>query len=129
MHQIAATHKAGVISRNKFLFKQAGQRIECRVEFTPTVGGQEDGAGTLSSANVFSLAERGFSANNLRKFKELLDKPYGIVFCADPTNSGKTTSLHSALAEINTPGTKIWTAEDPVEITRTVLKQEMGNLC
>jgi type II secretory ATPase GspE/PulE/Tfp pilus assembly ATPase PilB-like protein len=48
------------------------------------------------------------------RFQEILAKPYGIILCAGPTGSGKTTTLHSALATINTPERKIWTAEDPV---------------
>ncbi len=141
VHQVAATYKAAVISRikiiskldiaehrrpqsGKILLKQAGERIEYRVEITPTVGGQEDAVlRVLSSAHSFSLEELGFSANNLERFKELLEKPYGIILCVGPTGSGKTTSLHSALSEINSPETKIWTAEDPVEITQEGLRQ------
>ena len=141
VHQIAATYKAAVISRvkiiakldiaehrrpqsGKILLKQAGERIEYRVEITPTVGGQEDAVlRVLSSARSFSLQELGFSANNLEQFQQLLRKPYGIILCVGPTGSGKTTSLHSALAEINSPETKIWTAEDPVEITQEGLRQ------
>jgi len=141
VHQIASTYKAAVVSRvkiiskldiaehrrpqsGKILLKQAGKRIEYRVEITPTVGGQEDAVlRVLSSARSFSLQELGFSARNLEQFKELLKKPYGIILCVGPTGSGKTTSLHSALAEINSPETKIWTAEDPVEITQEGLRQ------
>jgi len=53
----------------------------------------------------------------------MITKPYGIVLVVGPTGSGKTTTLHSALAHINQPGTKIWTAEDPVEITQRGLRQ------
>jgi type II secretory ATPase GspE/PulE/Tfp pilus assembly ATPase PilB-like protein len=91
VHQIAATYKAAVISRikiiskldiaehrrpqsRKILLKKAGERIEYRVEITPTVGGQEDAVlRVLSSARSFSLQELGFSANNLEHFKELLE--------------------------------------------------------
>ncbi len=141
VHQIAATYKAAVISRlkiiskldiaehrrpqsGKILLKQAGERIEYRIEVTPTVGGQEDAVlRVLASSHIIPLDNLGFSTNNLRRFKELLYKPYGIILCVGPTGSGKTTSLHSALAEINTPETKIWTAEDPVEITQDGLRQ------
>ena len=141
VHQIAATYKAAVISRlkiiskldiaehrrpqsGKILLKQAGERIEYRIEVTPTVGGQEDAVlRVLASSHIIPLDDLGFSANNLERFKELLYKPYGIILCVGPTGSGKTTSLHSALAEINTPETKIWTAEDPVEITQEGLRQ------
>jgi len=141
VHQIAATYKAAVISRlkiiskldiaehrrpqsGKILLKQAGERIEYRIEVTPTVGGQEDAVlRVLASSHIIPLDDLGFSATNLKRFKELLYKPYGIILCVGPTGSGKTTSLHSALAEINTPDTKIWTAEDPVEITQEGLRQ------
>jgi type II secretory ATPase GspE/PulE/Tfp pilus assembly ATPase PilB-like protein len=53
----------------------------------------------------------------------MIHKPYGIIPCVGPTGSGKTTTLHSGLAEINTPETKIWTAKDPVEITQEGLRQ------
>ncbi len=77
----------------------------------------------LASSHIIPLDDLGFSAHNLERFKALLYKPYGIILCVGPTGSGKTTSLHSALAEINTPDTKIWTAEDPVEITQEGLRQ------
>ena len=57
------------------------------------------------------------------KFKEILAKPYGICLVVGPTGSGKTTTLHSALGSINTEDMKIWTAEDPVEITQKGLRQ------
>ena len=60
---------------------------------------------------------------NLSAFRALLDKPYGLILCSGPTGSGKTTTLHSALGAINTPDRKIWTAEDPVEITQYGLRQ------
>ena len=141
VHTIAATYKAAVISRikiiakldiaehrrpqsGKIMLKQAGERIEYRVEITPTIGGQEDAVlRVLASSRIIPLEEIGFSARNLERFKDLLKKPYGIILCVGPTGSGKTTSLHSALAEINKPGTKIWTAEDPVEITQEGLRQ------
>jgi type II secretory ATPase GspE/PulE/Tfp pilus assembly ATPase PilB-like protein len=65
----------------------------------------------------------GFSDSNLSRFKEILQKPYGICLVVGPTGSGKTTTLHSALGFINTEDMKIWTAEDPVEITQRGLRQ------
>jgi type II secretory ATPase GspE/PulE/Tfp pilus assembly ATPase PilB-like protein len=63
------------------------------------------------------------SKRNYREFIEMISKPYGIVLCVGPTGSGKTTTLHAALSYINKPETKIWTAEDPVEITQDGLRQ------
>ena len=141
VHQIASTYKAAVISRlkiiakldiaehrrpqsGKILLKQGGERIEYRIEITPTIGAQEDAVlRVLASSHIIPLAELGFSTKNLERFRSLLHKPYGIILCVGPTGSGKTTSLHSALAEINTSDTKIWTAEDPVEITQEGLRQ------
>lgn len=145
VHKIAATYKKAVISRlkiiakldiaerrrpqtGKILLRQGKERIEYRVEITPTIGAQEDAVlRVLSSTRSFALNELGFSAGNLENFKKLLTKPYGIILCVGPTGSGKTTSLHAALAEINTPDTKIWTAEDPVEITQKGLRQVQVN--
>jgi type II secretory ATPase GspE/PulE/Tfp pilus assembly ATPase PilB-like protein len=65
----------------------------------------------------------GFSDRNLKELKAISEKPYGIILCVGPTGSGKTTTLHSVLGNINTPDIKIWTAEDPVEITQYGLRQ------
>lgn len=65
----------------------------------------------------------GFSARNLELVKKTVSKPYGLFFVCGPTGSGKTTTLHSILKHINTPDTKIWTAEDPVEITQKGLRR------
>jgi type II secretory ATPase GspE/PulE/Tfp pilus assembly ATPase PilB-like protein len=65
----------------------------------------------------------GMSERNLKAFIDIIKKPYGLVLCVGPTGSGKTTTLHSALGHINTSDMKIWTAEDPVEITQQGLRQ------
>ncbi len=145
VHKIASAYKAAIISRIKIIAKldiaerrrpQSGkillihnhERIEYRVEITPTIGGQEDAVlRILSAAQIFPLDQIGFSARNLAAFRDLLTKPYGMILCAGPTGSGKTTSLHSGLAEINGPDIKIWTAEDPVEITQPGLRQVQVN--
>ena len=69
------------------------------------------------------LDQMGLSERNLRELRALLAKPYGLLLCVGPTGSGKTTTLHSALGSINTVDMKIWTAEDPVEITQRGLRQ------
>jgi type II secretory ATPase GspE/PulE/Tfp pilus assembly ATPase PilB-like protein len=65
----------------------------------------------------------GMNERNYNAFLEMINKPYGIVLVVGPTGSGKTTTLHAALRLINKTETKIWTAEDPVEITQEGLRQ------
>src|SRR4030095_1423009 len=65
----------------------------------------------------------GMESDNLEKFKTIVEQPYGIFLCVGPTGSGKTTTLHSGLGFLNKPDVKIWTAEDPVEITQNGLRQ------
>jgi type II secretory ATPase GspE/PulE/Tfp pilus assembly ATPase PilB-like protein len=77
----------------------------------------------LAASEPIPLDKLNMSERNLREFKGLLEKPYGIILCVGPTGSGKTTTLHSALGSINTPARKIWAAEDPVEITQYGLRQ------
>ncbi|MDB5826197.1 MAG: pilus assembly protein PilB, partial [Variovorax sp.] len=67
------------------------------------------------------------SEHNLAQLKASIERPYGMVLCVGPTGSGKTTTLHSALMHINTPERKIWTAEDPIEITQAGLRQVQIN--
>jgi type II secretory ATPase GspE/PulE/Tfp pilus assembly ATPase PilB-like protein len=77
----------------------------------------------LAGANAMPLDEMGLSERNLKLMKECIAHPYGLILAAGPTGSGKTTTLHAALSYINKPGIKIWTAEDPVEITQPGLRQ------
>jgi type II secretory ATPase GspE/PulE/Tfp pilus assembly ATPase PilB-like protein len=77
----------------------------------------------LAASKPLHLDKMGFAEKNLARFKEILQKPYGICLVVGPTGSGKTTTLHSALGFINTEDMKIWTAEDPVEITQKGLRQ------
>jgi type II secretory ATPase GspE/PulE/Tfp pilus assembly ATPase PilB-like protein len=77
----------------------------------------------LAASKPLPIEKMGFSDHNLGRFKLILQKPYGICLVVGPTGSGKTTTLHSALGFINTEDMKIWTAEDPVEITQRGLRQ------
>jgi type II secretory ATPase GspE/PulE/Tfp pilus assembly ATPase PilB-like protein len=77
----------------------------------------------LAASKPLPLEKMGFAERNLTQFHEILAKPYGICLVVGPTGSGKTTTLHSALGSINTEDMKIWTAEDPVEITQKGLRQ------
>jgi type II secretory ATPase GspE/PulE/Tfp pilus assembly ATPase PilB-like protein len=108
----------------KIRFRGPMGTIELRVATIPTAGGNEDVVMRLLAASKpLPLERMGFSERNLREFKTILDKPYGICLVVGPTGSGKTTTLHSALGYINHVDTKIWTAEDPVEITQPGLRQ------
>jgi len=104
--------------------KYAPLDIELRVATIPTAGGNEDVVMRLLAAGEpLPLEKMGMSERNYKVFTEMIQKPYGIVLCVGPTGSGKTTTLHAALHYINKPETKIWTAEDPVEITQEGLRQ------
>lgn len=109
----------------KIKFKRyGGLDIELRVATVPTAGRMEDVVmRILSAGEPIPLANMGFSKNNYDNFISIITQPYGIIFVCGPTGSGKTTTLHSALAYINKTETKIWTAEDPVEITQRGLRQ------
>ena len=113
----------------KIQFKKWGPLdIELRVATLPTAGGMEDVVlRILNAGEPIPLAELGVSAHNLERLKALITRPYGLFFVCGPTGSGKTTTLHSILGHINRPETKIWTAEDPVEITQKGLRQVQVN--
>jgi type II secretory ATPase GspE/PulE/Tfp pilus assembly ATPase PilB-like protein len=113
----------------KMKFKKYGPLdIELRVATIPSAGGMEDIVmRILSAGKPIPLDELGLSAWNNQQLKRLISKPYGLFFVCGPTGSGKTTTLHSALGYINTAETKIWTAEDPVEITQKGLRQVQIN--
>lgn len=113
----------------KMKFKKYGPLdIELRVATIPSAGGMEDIVmRILSAGKPIPMDELGLSDWNSSKLKSLISKPYGLFFVCGPTGSGKTTTLHSALGYINTPETKIWTAEDPVEITQKGLRQVQVN--
>ena len=109
----------------KIKFKLTDSKdIELRVATIPTAGYNEDVVMRLLAASEpLPLDKMGFSDRNLAELKVIAAKPYGIILCVGPTGSGKTTTLHSVLGFINTPDIKIWTAEDPVEITQYGLRQ------
>ncbi len=101
-----------------------GQEIELRVATVPTQGGVEDVVmRILAKGETMPLEAMALSERNSRELLEILGKPYGMVLVVGPTGSGKTTTLHASLRHINTPDRKIWTAEDPVEITQHGLRQ------
>ncbi|MBW2466156.1 MAG: GspE/PulE family protein [Deltaproteobacteria bacterium] len=103
------------------------QILELRVATLPTTNNNEDVVlRLLASAEPMPL-EQMMRKETFERFAGIIQKPYGIVMVVGPTGSGKTTTLHSALAYINKPERKIWTAEDPVEITQYGLRQLQVN--
>jgi len=139
--EIPCIYKQALISRIKIMSKldiaerrmpQDGKikmrygkiEIEYRVATCPTVGGNEDAVlRILAASKPIPLEGMNFSDHNLKLIQASAAKPYGLILVVGPTGSGKTTTLHSTLGYINKPERKIWTAEDPVEITQKGLRQ------
>ena len=108
----------------KIKMRYGKKEIEYRVATMPTVGGNEDAVlRILAASKPIPLEKMNFSPRNLKMIQTYAVKPYGLILCVGPTGSGKTTTLHSTLGYINKPDIKIWTAEDPVEITQDGLRQ------
>jgi type II secretory ATPase GspE/PulE/Tfp pilus assembly ATPase PilB-like protein len=144
--EVPASYRAAIVARIKIMcdldisekrkpqdgkikFKKFGPLdIELRVATIPTAGGVEDIVmRILAAGEPIPLEKMGFTEKNLDQVKSTVSKPYGLFFVCGPTGSGKTTTLHSVLKFLNTPDTKIWTAEDPVEITQKGLRQVQVN--
>lgn len=100
-----------------------GRELELRVATLPTVHGESAVLRMLSSGKALPFDKLNLSEANKAQIERLMIKPHGIFLVVGPTGSGKTTTLHSILARINTPDKKIWTVEDPVEITQPGLQQ------
>lgn len=144
--EVPAAYRAALITRLKIMcdldisekrkpqdgkikFKKYGQLdIELRVATIPTAGGVEDVVmRILAAGEPIKLDQLGLSPWNQDHLIHCVEKPYGLFFVCGPTGSGKTTTLHSVLGHLNRPETKIWTAEDPVEITQKGLRQVQVN--
>jgi type II secretory ATPase GspE/PulE/Tfp pilus assembly ATPase PilB-like protein len=109
----------------KIKYRLAKDReIEIRVATLPTSGQDEDVVLRLLTAKQpLPLDAMEFAPTTLQAVQTIAEKPYGIILCVGPTGSGKTTTLHAILKHINTDERKIWTAEDPIEITQDGLRQ------
>jgi type II secretory ATPase GspE/PulE/Tfp pilus assembly ATPase PilB-like protein len=144
--EVPATYRSALITRLKIMcdldisekrrpqdgkikFKKYGPLdIELRVATIPTAGGVEDVVmRILAAGEPIKLEQLGLSPHNHTNLLKCIEKPYGLFFVCGPTGSGKTTTLHSVLGHLNRPETKIWTAEDPVEITQKGLRQVQVN--
>lgn len=141
-HEVPGTMRSALIARIKIMadldisekrkpqdgkidFRKFGPlKIELRIATIPTTGDQEDVVmRILASGEPVPLNDLGLSERNAQALRELVSKPYGLFLVCGPTGSGKTTTLHSVLGHLNTGERKIWTAEDPVEITQRGLRQ------
>jgi type II secretory ATPase GspE/PulE/Tfp pilus assembly ATPase PilB-like protein len=108
----------------KIKLPDRNQVVEYRMATIPTIENQEDVVlRVLASGKPLPLDKLGLLPRNQAAFEGMIRKPYGLILVVGPTGSGKTTTLHSAVSYINTPERKIWTAEDPVEITQEGLRQ------
>ena len=113
----------------KIKFKKYGPLdIELRVATIPSAGGVEDVVmRILAGGEPIPMDKLGLTPHNKERIENTVSKPYGLFYVCGPTGSGKTTTLHSILKFLNKPDTKIWTAEDPVEITQKGLRQVQVN--
>jgi type II secretory ATPase GspE/PulE/Tfp pilus assembly ATPase PilB-like protein len=140
INQVPASHHNAVIARIKIMsslniaekrvpqdgklaFKLSGQAVEVRVATIPTVAGEGVVMRILATGGAMPIEKMNLSPRNMDMIESMIKKPHGIMLVVGPTGSGKTTTLHAILGYLNTPDKKIWTAEDPVEITQAGLQQ------
>lgn len=138
--QVPASHHSAVIARIKIMsnlniaekrvpqdgklaFRMSGQLVEVRVATIPTVAGEGVVMRILASGGAMPIDKMNLAPGNRDRLETMIKKPHGILLVVGPTGSGKTTTLHAILGYLNTPDKKIWTAEDPVEITQAGLQQ------
>jgi type II secretory ATPase GspE/PulE/Tfp pilus assembly ATPase PilB-like protein len=109
----------------KILFRRAGSTpIELRMAVLPTAGGTEDVVlRILDTSTALPIGALGLAAEDHKRLIQIIEKPYGILLVCGPTGSGKTTTLHAVLHHLNDGTLKIWTVENPVEITQPGLRQ------
>ena len=140
MSQIPQSHHSAVIARIKIMsnlniaekrvpqdgklaFRSGGQLVEVRVATIPTVAGEGVVMRILAAGGAMPISKMNLAPGNMKRIETMIRKPHGILLVVGPTGSGKTTTLHAVLGYLNTPDKKIWTAEDPVEITQPGLQQ------
>ncbi len=112
----------------KFRFKHNGIPIDVRLSIIPTIHGENAVLRLLSSASqIGQIKDLGMPLDVSDAFAQMISKPHGIVLVTGPTGSGKTTTLYTALNEINAPERNIMTIEDPVEIRLPLIRQVQVN--
>jgi len=107
----------------KCKLKIRGRALELRVATVPTVNGESAVLRLLAAGSAMPLEKLNLAPKNMENLMEICKHPHGLILVVGPTGSGKTTTLHAVLGFLNTPDRKIWTAEDPVEITQPGLQQ------
>ena len=115
-------------------YSKDGRRkeLDFRVSTVPTLFGEKIVLRLLDKENLrLDMTKLGFEPESLQKFEHAILKPYGMVLVTGPTGSGKTNTLYSSVARLNTPETNIMTAEDPVEfqlpgINQVQMKEQIG---
>lgn len=144
VNEIAAHNHAAIVARIKIMsglniaekrlpqdgklaFNMDRKKVEVRVATVPTIAGEGVVMRILAAGSAMSIDKLDLSERNMLMCKSLITLPHGILLVVGATGSGKTTTLHAILGELNTPDKKIWTAEDPVEITQHRLKQVQVN--
>lgn len=112
----------------KFRFKHNGVAIDVRLSIIPTIHGENAVLRLLSTASsIGQIKDLGMAMDVADAFQQMISKPHGIVLVTGPTGSGKTTTLYTALNEINSPDRNIMTIEDPVEIRLPLIRQVQAN--
>ncbi len=112
--------------------KVGGRAIDLRVSFLPVAHGEKCVLRVLDKSNLSaSIDKLGMDDDTVTRFKEAVRAPYGLLLVTGPTGSGKTTTLYSALAEVNKPDVNIVTVEDPIEfqipgINQVPVRKEIG---
>jgi type II secretory ATPase GspE/PulE/Tfp pilus assembly ATPase PilB-like protein len=109
----------------KIMYKRfTGEELELRVATMPTYGYTEDVVlRILTRGTIMSLEELSMPTDTYERIRKLITKPYGLILLVGPTGSGKTTTAHAVIQVLNKPNVKIWTVEDPVEITQRGIRQ------
>lgn len=112
----------------KFRFHHNGAAVDVRLSLIPTVYGENAVLRLLSSAaRIGQMSDLGMPEEVVDRFERMITKPHGMILVTGPTGSGKTTTLYTALNQINSPERNIMTIEDPVEIRLPMIRQIQAN--